>query len=117
MFYYHEAIFMPDFDFEIDFWQHIDGVVMSGHASMRQHIRVLPNPSLDFIRSGHIYECCIDKDGINYVCVRCSWVDDRDVIYIVGRDGCIITGWWVLKTKVQYPATKKRHYEEMLKSS
>ena len=74
--YYHELIFMPAFDFEIDFWQHIDEVVVSGHAAMRQHMRVLPTPSLDFIRSGHVYECCIDKDGINYVCVRCSWFDD-----------------------------------------
>ena len=113
MFYYHEAIFMPDFDFEIDFWQHIDEVMVSGHAAMRQHMRVLPMPSLDFIRSGHVYECCIDKDGINCVCVRCSWFDDRDIIYIVSRNGLVITGWWISKTKKMFPAVTKRIYEEM----
>ena len=111
--YYHELIFMPAFDFEIDFWQHIDEIVVSGHAAMRQHMRVLPTPSLDFIRSGHVYECCIDKDGINYVCVRCSWFDDRDIIYIVSRNGLVITGWWISKTKKMYPAVTKRIYEEM----
>lgn len=110
--YYHEEIFMPNFDFEIDFWQYIDEVVMSGHASMRQHMRVFPKPSLTFIRNGRIVECCVNKNGINHVCVRCSWIEDKDVVYVIGRDGLIFTGWIVLKSKPQRPSTKKIYYEE-----
>ena len=92
--YYHESVFMPDFDFAC-FWDNIQTLTLSGHASMRQHMRVFPLISISKIRSvGRVYEVCMDDFGISSVCVRVPLNEGRDLYYVISREGVIITGWW-----------------------
>ena len=113
MYYYHEEIFMPNFDFDIDFWRHIDFLAFSGHAGMRAHMRVFPLLSLEKVRSdGHIYEVGIDEKGISLVCLFVPMGEGRNLIYVINRSGLIITGWYNPSTWTPRPALKKRIYEK-----
>lgn len=110
-YYYHKAIYMPDFDFEMDFWKNIEELFLSGHAAMRQHMRVFPTLSISKVREGEVYEVCIDREGIFVVCVRIPMNEGRDLYYIVQRGGLVRTGFWDFSTKNPKPSSKKI-YEE-----
>lgn len=113
MLYYHEFIFMPDFDFEHDFWNYVECLFFSGHASMRAHMRVFPLLSVEKVRKdGEIYEVGVDEYGIKTVNVRIPVGEGRNLYYVIDRSGMIITGWYNLEYKYKYPARNKRKYED-----
>ena len=113
MLYYHEHIFMPDFDFKTEFWNFVERLFLSGHAGMRAHMRVFPLLSLKKVREeGQIYEIGVNEDGIQTVNVRIPVGEGRNLYYVIARTGMIITGWFNPEHKYQYPARNKRKYEE-----
>ena len=109
MYYFHEYVFMPRFDFNEHFWKNMDFLIFSGHATRRSRTREFPLLSLEDVRSrGHIYEVCFNKnEGIVCVCIYIPMGDGRDLHYVISRDGLIITGWFESSSNYHFPSKKK----------
>lgn len=113
--FFHTAIFMPRFDFDIDFWQHLPRFRPTTHSRERgsHEQRDFPQLSLSEVyRRGRIYDVTVDRQGISEVRIHIPFYDrGRGLVYIVGREGLIRTGWWTEDYRIPRPL-RERRYEE-----
>lgn len=111
MYYFHEHIFMPRFNFNEHFWKNIEILIPSHHAIQRSNTREFPFLSLDDVRSrGHIYEVGFDKnEGIVCVTIGIPMGDGRDLFYVISCGGLIITGWFESSSDYYFPAESRNY--------
>jgi hypothetical protein len=110
--YFHEAVYMPRFNYDIDFWGHFDYMMVSVHAAIRQLERGFPILSLSEIRRQcRVIEVRLNNRGFDTVLVRIRYSSRRSLYYVISGTGVLVTGWWNDGWHQHQPASY--HYYEV----
>lgn len=102
---YHKDIFMPRLDLS-EFWKGVNYLVPSLHCIHRQLQRYFFTIPIEQVKAGEIYEVTTVDGKIDKISVKIEH-QNRDLYYVIGRNGKLITGWSMNRGFTQHKSSKK----------